>query len=134
MRLTPRVNLIKLFCMNLLTLFCKLDFSTTLRKLLFTLIKWSNFGDGGFHRNGFSPKRVFTETVFHRNGFSPNPLLWCPFTERPFTEKYGFSSSASFHRMIHCYSPFNGDCKTGLRSSLAALEPEIQAFKVFSNF
>jgi hypothetical protein len=54
-------------------------------------------GDGGFHRNGFSQKRVFTETGFHRNGFSLNPLLWHPFTECPFTEKYGFSSSASFH-------------------------------------
>ncbi len=92
------------------------------------------FTETGFHRNGFSPKWVFTETGFHRNGFSPNPVLWRPFTERPFTEKYGFSSSASFHRMIHYYSPFNRDSKTGLRSSLAALEPKIQAFKVFSNF
>ncbi len=92
------------------------------------------FAETGFHRNGLSLKRAFTETGFHRNGFSPNPLLWRPFTDRPFTEKYGLSSSAFFHRMERYYSPFNGDSKTGLRSSLAALESEIQAFKVFSNF
>jgi hypothetical protein len=35
------VNLIKLFCMNLLTLICKLDCFITVQQILLMFIKWS---------------------------------------------------------------------------------------------
>jgi hypothetical protein len=33
-------------------------------------LKLPQMGGVGFHRNGFSSKRVFIETGFHQNGFS----------------------------------------------------------------
>jgi hypothetical protein len=56
---------------------------------------------------GFSPKRLFTEAAFHRMSFSPKGRLFI----------FG-----TVHRI---YREYIEHSKTGLRSSLAALEAEI---------
>ncbi len=56
MRLTPEVNLIKIFGINLLTLVCKLDLFTALRQLLLEIIKRYNLQKSMIK---FMPKKFY---------------------------------------------------------------------------
>ena len=69
---------------------------------------------GSMGWSGFSPKCLFTEAAFHRTSFSPKGRLFL------------------FGTVHQIYREYIEHSKTGLRSSLAPLEAELETLKVFA--